>query len=427
LSFNGDSRIQQLQDEVETLKDQLSRGADYAEVDKLKESLASIKKKSLKLENEKMALERSTKKAIEEMESRLEANTEELEYLRRNGGDETSQELEKLKKTAQKEKAALEGRIATLKEELSSKTDSLARIEKRLEVMEDELREAQNSLVGAQDAEARAVEELEKLCQRPPAENKDAQKSLDIAQEKVAALEADLSTAQRRLDTMAEELAQAKASAGLNRSTNTVPESAVSTSVAHLERTIRQLQREVSGLTREKAALQTSLQENDDLLAEKDEEIFALKTSIPIPPSPSATRSLDDSVVDHANLLAALETKTNELVSLRHEKAELQEKLRLQADQMAELTQRVYALQAELEVMQSDNVEVSRASYEPNPQADPYLRRFSSRERRPNASCWRCRMSSELRADNCHRLWPNLPAANRNVRPCRPSLPVHSA
>jgi chromosome segregation ATPase len=343
---------------VETLKDQLSRGADYAEVDKLKESLATIKKKSLKLENEKMALERSTKKAIEEMESRLEANNEELEYLRRNGGEETSQELEKLKKAAQMEKATLEGRIASLKDELSSKTDSLARIEKRLEVMEDDLRDAQGLLAAAQEAEARAVEELKQVSRQPAIENSRATESLNAAQEKVAVLEADLAAAQRRLDVMADELVQAKASASLNRSTNTIPESAASTSVAHFERTIRQLQREVSGLTREKAALQASLQENDDLLAEKDEEIFALKTSIPVPPSPGSTRSTDNTVAEHVDLIAALEEKRHQLVALQQEKADLEEKLSLQTEQMSKVTHRVLTLQAELKSARTESEEV---------------------------------------------------------------------
>jgi chromosome segregation ATPase len=356
LSFNGDSRIQQLQDEVETLKDQLSRGADYMEVDKLKESLANIKKKSLKLENEKMALERSTNKAIEEMRNQLEANNEELEFLRHNGGDQNSEELEKLKKSVQREKAALETRIASLTQELSSKTESLARIEKRMEAMEEELRDSQDALTAAREAEARALESLEETEQRVASAAPTAKKSVDTAQARIATLEAELSRAVGRLETMSKELAQAKANASLDRSTNTTSEPTTSSSVAHFEKTIRQLQREISALTREKAALQVNLQENDDLLAEKDEEIFALKANIPIPPSPTGDRHRDST--EHDNIAAALEVKEAEIETLKTQRAELEGKLTQQVENSAELAVRVESLQGELAALKSENSEV---------------------------------------------------------------------
>lgn len=356
LSFNGDSRIQQLQDEVETLKDQLSRGADYAEVDKLKESLANIKKKSLKLENEKMALERSTNKAIEEMRNQLEANNEELEFLRHNGGHQNSEEIEKLKKSAQRERAAFEARIATLNQELSSKTESLARNEKRLEAMEAELQDSQDALTSAQEAEAKASEALEDAKQRVSTAVPAAEKSLDAAQTRITSLEAELSVAARRLETMSDELAQAKTNASLDKSTHKTLEPAVSSSVAHFEKTIRQLQREISTLTREKAALQTNLQENDDLLAEKDEEIFALKTSIPIPPSPTGDRHGDSK--EHTDIVAALEVKEAEINTLQQQKAELEDKLVQQLEHSAELNVRVDSLQGQLDSLKSDNEEV---------------------------------------------------------------------
>lgn len=359
LSFNGDSRIQQLQDEVETLKDQLSRGADYAEVDKLKENLANIKKKSLKLENEKIALERSTNKAIEEMRNQLEANNEELEFLRHNSGNQSPEELEKLKKSAQREKAELEARIASLTRELSSKTESLASIERRVEAMEEELQYSQEALTLAKEAEKKALESLEQNARETANADTLAQESAGRAQAQISKLEGELSVANRRLETMSEEVAQAKAKASSDRSSDNTSEPAVSSSVAHFEKTIRQLQREISALTREKAALQANLQENDDLLAEKDEEIFSLKASIPMPPSPRGDRHGDAS--GSTDISSALELKEVEIDMLRKEKVALEGKLMQQVARSAELTVEINSLQSELESLKSDNVEVGAA------------------------------------------------------------------
>ena len=356
MSFNGDSRVQQLQDEVETLKDQLSRGADYAEVDKLKENLANIKKKALKLENEKMALERSTNKAIEEMRNQLEANNEELDFLRHNGGNQSTEELEKLKKTALRERAELEARIASLTKELFGKTESLARMEKRVEAMEEELRQAHDALTVAKEAETKAIESLEETAERAARAGPAAQESIDRAQEQINKLEAELSVATRRLEVVSDDLAQAKAGGPVEKPANTTSEAPASSSVAHFEKTIRQLQREISALMREKAALQANLQENDDLLAEKDEEIFRLKASIPMPPSPRGDRQGDAS--GYTDTSAALELKKVEIDTLRKEKAELEEKLLQQVAQSAKLFERVNVLQRELESLKTENVQV---------------------------------------------------------------------
>ncbi|KAJ9101112.1 hypothetical protein QFC21_003330 [Naganishia friedmannii] len=355
LSFNGDSRIQQLQDEVEDLKDQLSRGADYAEVDKLKETLANFKKKALKLENEKMALERSTNKAIEQMQSQLESTNEELEYLRRNDGQEATEELEKLKKTAKREKDMLESRIASLKEELSTKADSLARVEKRLEVMEDELHSAQAALAAAHQAEKKSDEELRTLHERSAGPDEGvAQEKLHVASRQISQLEVELSDAQDRLDSMSEELKRAQATASANQPIGSAPDA--SSSVAHFEKTIRKLQREVSALSREKDALQTNLQENDDLLAEKDEQIFALQTRIPVPPSPGMS-STGDSAAQLAAMADALKDRDEQLVAIQTQKDLVQERLRLQDQQVTELNERISALVVELEVAKTALVE----------------------------------------------------------------------
>lgn len=349
LSFNGDSRIQQLQDEIEDLKDQLSRGADYAEVDKLKETLANVKKKALKLENEKMALERSTNKAIEEMQSQLESTNEELEYLRRNDGGEAVEELEKLKKSAKREKEMLESRIASLKEEISTKTDSLARVEKRLEVMENELSSVQSTLAASHQAEKQLDTELRALREQSAAADEGAvQKKLDVASRHIAKLEAELSTAQDRLNDMSEDLKCAQASASTNQHTSSVSET--SSSVAHFEKTIRKLQREVSALLREKDALQANLQENDDLLAEKDEQIFALQTRIPVPPSPSMSVKDDDSTLHQEAMADALKDRDQQLAAIRATKGELEERLRHQDLHVVELNEHISVLASELDV-----------------------------------------------------------------------------
>ncbi|KAJ9118629.1 hypothetical protein QFC22_003849 [Naganishia vaughanmartiniae] len=349
LSFNGDSRIQQLQDEVEDLKDQLSRGADYAEVDRLKETLANVKKKALKLENEKMALERSTNKAIEQMQSQLESTNEELEYLRRNDGGEAVEELEKLKKSAKREKEMLDSRIASLKEELSSKTDSMARVEKRLEVMEDELHSVQAALTAAYQAEKESDKEIRSLREQSAGRDEGAvQEKLNLACRQISKLEIELSTAQDHLSNMSEDLKRAQTAALAHQHTGSAFDA--SSSVAHFEKTIRKLQREVSALSRERDALQANLQENDDLLAEKDEQIFALQTRIPVPPSPGVAMKDDDSAVQLAAMSASLKDREEQLAAIRTQKAELEEQLRLQNHQVDELNGSISALLVELEI-----------------------------------------------------------------------------
>lgn len=88
--------------------------------------------------------------------------------------------------------------------------------------------------------------------------------------------------------------------------------SAKTSGSAQLEKQIRQLQREVTKISSEKAAIEASLEENDELLAEKDEEILRLRAGVPIPGSPRSPSATADSLETQAAL-------QQELVQLRQQ------------------------------------------------------------------------------------------------------------
>jgi chromosome segregation ATPase len=213
-----------------------------AELDGLKLKLAATISARDKIENQKLALEKSSRREMEELRTRLEELTDEVEYHRSNGSSRDNGEVEKVKKD-------LGARIASLEEVLWKKTDEIAKLEKQVARMEDLEAELESEKSARRDSEAASTTAPEPT----------SSPEIAVLQDKVSLLEAELS--------------EARATTSSSGSTSSAKQ-------------LRQLQRELDAAKREKDALQSELDQSDDILAKKDEEILHLRGALPLPGSP---------------------------------------------------------------------------------------------------------------------------------------------
>ena len=226
--------IPQLQSEIQELRSQAANSVSFSELDDIKAQLAAAKKQANKMENEKMALERKARNDADELRSKLDDAQDELNFFRRAEEDASSSK-------DKQEKAALNAKVAALQAELQAKTEEIQKLEAQL--------------LSLATLESALLEERNKVA--------DLQTQLDSSS-KPSPSTVDVGLLEAKVVTLEQQL---------SASSSTMKDSSG-------DRKVRQLQRDLAGLEEE-------LKESDRLLAEKEEEIFALRTCLPIPSSPT--------------------------------------------------------------------------------------------------------------------------------------------
>ncbi|KAK8853159.1 hypothetical protein IAR55_003860 [Kwoniella newhampshirensis] len=265
------------------------------QVDALKEQLVNAKRDFDKAVNEKLAVEMSTRKKTERLENELDEVRGELNYYRNADDGTDSKELERVKKTAQAEKEELSRKLREKEAEVEKKAEEVARLEKKSEMLDSFEAELERERQTRQLLEAEAASAI----------------SIPLADE-------DSLAQIRQLEA---ELTKARSASN----------SSVTTSKAG-DSELRQVRRELQKAIRDKEYLDSLVKENDELLAEKDEEITRLKTAIPMPGSPSLGPAMtDDSVAalqeERKTLHARLEEEGEKhLLEIRSIEEQLEEK-----------------------------------------------------------------------------------------------------
>ncbi|EIW72223.1 hypothetical protein TREMEDRAFT_58384 [Tremella mesenterica DSM 1558] len=305
-SVNTDNRVRDLELELESLRS--AQGPADAQLDTLREQLKSAKREQDKAVNFKLALERTSKKEIEDLRSKLEDAVAEIDFYRRSEDGGSSREMEKLKKTAEAEKERLKGTIIELER---IKTEHMSKIEELQQVIKEraeslsELREDRVGRGGMDDEE-------------------DTKKEVNELKDKVRQLELEL---------------------------NNVPQTRTSGSG-----TDASLRRKLDRAERELRAAREDLEANEALLEEKEKEIFKLKARVPMPRSPFSTPTElpDDGRVEE------LETR---LAALQQELVEKNERIQ---GLEKEVREKQAALEAALSDTDGAKVVVGRLETELN-------------------------------------------------------------
>lgn len=317
LSFSGGAahpKIQALEAEIEHLRTQAMPGLDMKEVEKLRTDVETAKRHALKMENEKMASERSIQREMDDIKSRLSDANDELQYLRALDGQSVQQELDNAKKAANAERLALEQELQSRSDDLEKRKMDVRRLESRLSEVQDE---------------------VERLRSTAPSTSTQPQ----LNDEEVRGLRQAIETLQRELDSRTTEYEDAKKRIGtledkLRSSSKPTNDHAPTNPQAAKQQ--RAHQRELEDLQQAKEALRRHLAESEELVAERDAEIFELKRHIPLP-SAEADASLDASFAgDIADLRTQLVTKEEELDAARKAKAVAEDRLQQVESQLEE-------------------------------------------------------------------------------------------
>lgn len=255
--------------------------------------LANTKREYDKAINEKLAAEVSARKTAERFENEMYELNGELEYYRRSDGGADMKQMDELKKAAQAaraEKEELSKQLAEKEQEIGRQVSEMAKLEKEAQLVQ------------------KLKEELE--------EGKQSRQQLEAASNSASFVdEASLA----KINALEVELVRAKAvsTAGGSRS-------------GDFE--LRQVRRDLQKALRSKEYLESLVKENDELLAEKDEELARMRAAIPLPGSPSLSPQTSD-----PGLVEALE----------EEKAALVEDLEKQAHKYEEEIMRIEVQLAE--------------------------------------------------------------------------------
>lgn len=253
-SLSSDNRVSELEAELEVLR--AATGPGQVEVEKLKAQLTNVKRELDKTTNAKLAVERSSKREIDEVKSQLEDVNFELEDWRRNDGSGGKAALEKVKKDAAATIDALVSKVAELEREVDRRTADVGRLQAQLEAELEAEKAKTSPSSGSSPATSAQVDELE---------------------EKIIVLES--------------ELRQARAS-GSSGTSN--------------DKSARVLQREIK-------SLQRIIDEQKEELAAQDEEVTRLSSAIPLPESPGlkpVSVKVDmDKILDLENRLEQAELK----------------------------------------------------------------------------------------------------------------------
>jgi chromosome segregation protein len=217
-----------------------------------------------------MAVERSSQKELEEMRSKLEDLNEELEDLRGQQQSGSSvEDLVALKKEAAMDQSRLEDQIRALQAEVQRRSDEVQRLQANVDNLSERLQQKEDEL-------ERAVSEAQLKVMNPGGGDESVTIALRQESRQLQQHVADL-TAQLERALAAQ--AEAK---------EPVP-SSTSDEVFVAQRKIRQMERELAGLKRDKAALEDDLDKNDQILAAKDREIMQLRRNVPLPSSRPST------------------------------------------------------------------------------------------------------------------------------------------
>lgn len=289
-------------------------GLDMKEVEKLRTDVETAKRHALKMENEKMASERSIQREMDDIKSRLSDANDELQYLRALDGQSVQQELDNAKKAANAERLALEQELQSRSDDLEKRKMDVRRLESRLSEVQDE---------------------VERLRSTAPSTSTQPQ----LNDEEVRGLRQAIETLQRELDSRTTEYEDAKKRIGtledkLRSSSKPTNDHAPTNPQAAKQQ--RAHQRELEDLQQAKEALRRHLAESEELVAERDAEIFELKRHIPLP-SAEADASLDASFAgDIADLRTQLVTKEEELDAARKAKAVAEDRLQQVESQLEE-------------------------------------------------------------------------------------------
>lgn len=305
LSFSGGAshpKIQALEAEIEHLRSQAMPGLDMKEVEKLRTDVETAKRHALKMENEKMAAERSIQREMEDIKSRLSDANDELQYLRALDGQSVQQELQNAKKDAQKERLALEQELESRSNDLEKRKMDVLRLETRLSEVQDEvgqLRSEASVAVQPDEDEVRGLQEsianLKQELEKRTTAYHEAKKQIQCLEDKLKAASKPVSD---------------------NTPTN-----------AQAAKLQRAHQREIEDLQQAKDTLRRHLADSEELVAERDAEIFELKRHMPLPSS-SADASFNDlSAVDTKELKQQLTAKAEQLEEAHQAKALLEDRL----------------------------------------------------------------------------------------------------
>ncbi|OXG17997.1 hypothetical protein C367_04810 [Cryptococcus neoformans Ze90-1] len=251
------------------------------QVDHLKVQLANTKREYDKAVNEKLAAEVSARKTAERFENEMYELNGELEYYRRSDGGVDMKQLNELKKTALAAKAE--------KEDLSKK---LAEKERQVE--------HQVSEMARLEEEAQLVQKLKEELE----EERQTRQQLEAAPNSESFVdEASLA----KINALEVELAKFKAASTTGGSRSGDSE-------------LRQARRDLQKALRDKEYLESLVKENDELLAEKDEELARMRAAVPLPGSPSLALQAAD-----PGLVAALEEEKAALVDDLEKQAQAHE------------------------------------------------------------------------------------------------------
>ena len=279
-SLNNNDRVSELEAEIAALRS--ASGGSGEETDKLRTQLTAAKRELDKATNAKLALERSSQRALDELKSQLEDSNFELEDWRRNDGSGGKAELEKVKSTARAQHEAASAQIIELQATVKAKEEAILQLEQQLErVFELEIA-------------------LEEERSRPTVSSAVDTEETSSLRAKIASLESDL--------------AGAKTSA---------PAAIVP------DRSVRQLQRE-------NKTLQTQVSSLNDEIASLEDELYRLRGAIPLPQSPALNAA--DAIAQQeriTELQMQLEDAGEEVSKIRAALADAEQKNREQSAQLS--------------------------------------------------------------------------------------------
>ncbi|WWC94764.1 hypothetical protein V866_001613 [Kwoniella sp. B9012] len=259
-----------------------------AQIVSLKDQLAICKKDLDKAVNEKLAVEITSKKKMEKMQSDMDDIKEELNFYRRNqdgNGTSSTQEIEKIKKVLTSENDKLQIQLKEKNNEVAKHVQQIKDLENQIE------------FAGKLEADLERERNLRQCLEASKGDSSVSSTHLVEAEEQIQSLRAELAKA---------------------RSTSATTATASSSKGGDME--IRHVKRELQKAVRDKEYVESLVKENDELLAEKDEEIQRMKTAIPVPSSPVLGAKIDDA----------------RLQALEEEKSVLEEKIEEQKERYEE-------------------------------------------------------------------------------------------
>ena len=302
------------------------------------------KVRAMKMENEKLALERSIHREMEDLRGRLSDATDELEFLRALDTNSVMEQMNELKSQSRKSVDDLSAQCQQSRQELTlqkelvvKQEEEMANLRHESRLREEELSALHLRLVQASEAQT-DTSQLQSL-EKALAECKQNLEEKTIAYERVTL---EVNELQLKLNSLTSQ-----------GETSTVAGPAPETS-----RLIRGLQRDVAALKRDKDALEKELAESDDLIASKDAEIFALTRHIPLPSDTAL-----EPVASKEEIKVQQQANAEKIATLEEEKLEAQNKVQQLETMIQDMSaavdvenERVAKLEATVEIKETEIV-----------------------------------------------------------------------